>query len=136
MAYAAKYASNFYGPFRSASKCGLSAGADRKTYQMDYCNSNQALAEIAADVSEGADQIIVKPALSYLDIIARAKVNCALPLVAYNVSGEYLMLKNAITQGVLAPDAVNETLIAMKRAGATRIISYFTPEVLIMLADT
>ncbi|MEI6284977.1 MAG: porphobilinogen synthase [Bacillota bacterium] len=131
MAYAAKYASNFYGPFRAASQCGLASGADRKTYQMDYCNSNQALAEIAADVAEGADQIIVKPALSYLDIIARAKTNCALSLVAYNVSGEYLMLKNAITQGVVAPDAVNETLIAMKRAGATRIISYFTPEILL-----
>ena len=130
MAYSAKYASNFYGPFRAASQCALSGGEDRKGYQMDYCNTQQAMDEIAADIAEGADQIIIKPALGYLDIIARAKATFAVPLVAYNVSGEYLMLKNAIAQGILPPDAINESLVAMKRAGATRIISYFTPEVL------
>ena len=130
MSYAAKYASNFYGPFRTASGCALDGGDDRKTYQMDYCNVRQAMREIEADVSEGADAIIVKPALAYLDVVSKTKALTKLPVVAYNVSGEYLTLKNAIARGILARDAINESLIAMKRAGADRIISYFVEEVI------
>ncbi|BEP28736.1 porphobilinogen synthase [Helicovermis profundi] len=127
MAYSAKYASNFYGPFREAAHSAPSFG-DRKTYQMDFSNSDEALIEIESDIEEGADIIMVKPALSYLDIIRRAKDNFNIPIAAYNVSGEYSMIKNAISQGLVSDDIIYEIVLSIKRAGAGIIITYFAKE--------
>lgn len=128
MSYSVKYASHFYGPFREAAGSCPSFG-DRKTYQMDYANANEALVEADLDVMEGADILMVKPALSYLDIIYRIKTNTHLPLAAYQVSGEYAMLKMAEKQGILTEEVVMETLIGIKRAGADIIITYFAKEI-------
>ncbi|MCX5852569.1 MAG: porphobilinogen synthase [Deltaproteobacteria bacterium] len=128
MAYAAKYASSFYGPFREAAKSAPSFG-DRKAYQMDAANADEALREITLDVEEGADIIMVKPALPYLDIIRRAKEEFDLPLAAYNVSGEYSMIKAAARLGWLDEErAMMESLTAIRRAGADIIITYFACE--------
>ncbi|MDD5686570.1 MAG: porphobilinogen synthase [Elusimicrobia bacterium] len=129
MSYSAKYASNFYGPFRSAADCAPKIG-DRKSYQMDTANVNEAMDEIRADIEEGADQIIIKPALGYLDVISKASNLFAIPIVAYNVSGEYQMIKCAVASKCCNSDIIEETLVSMKRAGADRIISYFTPYIL------
>lgn len=129
MSYAAKYASNYYGPFRDAADCAPKTG-DRKTYQMDPGNSEETMEEIAADIEEGADSIIIKPALSYLDIISKARQRFSCPIVGYNVSGEYAMLKTAVHTGTAKEDIIFETLISIKRAGADRIISYFAPYML------
>ncbi|MFA5928597.1 MAG: porphobilinogen synthase, partial [Candidatus Margulisiibacteriota bacterium] len=129
LSYSAKYASSFYGPFREAADC-VPKNGDRKTYQMDICNVQEAMEEISADIEEGADQIMVKPALAYLDIIYRAKQSFKAPIVAYNVSGEYAMLNSAVQNGVLAPDVIWESMIAIKRAGADRIVSYHVPYLL------
>ena len=127
MAYSAKYASNFYGPFRDAADSAPSFG-DRKSYQMDYHNSNEAMREIALDLEEDADFIIVKPALSFLDIIQRTKDNFNTNIVAYNVSGEYSMVKNAIKIGLVKEEIIYEILISIKRAGAKMIITYHAKE--------
>lgn len=127
MAYSAKYASNFYGPFRDAADSAPSFG-DRKSYQMDYHNSNEAMREIALDLEEDADFIIVKPALSFLDIIQRTKDNFNTNIVAYNVSGEYSMVKNAIKKGFVKEEIIYEILISIKRAGAKMIITYHAKE--------
>lgn len=127
MAYSAKYASNFYGPFRDAADSAPSFG-DRKSYQMDYHNSNEAMREIALDLEEDADFIIVKPALSFLDIIQRTKENFNTNIVAYNVSGEYSMVKNAIKMGLVKEEIIYEILISIKRAGAKMIITYHAKE--------
>lgn len=129
MSYAAKYASNYYGPFRFAAHCAPKH-SDRKTYQMDPGNSREALDEIAADLEEGAQAVIIKPALAYLDIIARARQQFTCPIAAYNVSGEYTMILSAIGSGAAAEDIIYETLLSIRRAGADRIISYFTPWIL------
>jgi porphobilinogen synthase len=116
MSYAAKYASNFYGPFRSAVGSEKNLKTDKKTYQMDFRNSNEAMREIALDVAEGADMVIIKPAMAYLDIIARASQEFKLPLISYHVSGEYAMLKFAAQKGAFDFEkAYMESLIAMKR---------------------
>ncbi|MEG0502443.1 MAG: porphobilinogen synthase, partial [Cellulosilyticaceae bacterium] len=128
MAYSAKYASSFYGPFREAAHSAPSFG-DRKTYQMDSANTDEALREVALDIEEGADIVMVKPALSYLDIIRRVKDNFNMPVAAYNVSGEYAMLKLAVKSGVLDEKAIYESLISIKRAGADIIITYFAKEI-------
>jgi len=128
MAYSAKYASNYYGPFREAAGSAPSFG-DRKSYQMDYHNSDEALMEIALDMEEEADFVIVKPALAYLDIIRRVKDNCNTRIVAYNVSGEYAMLKNAVKNGIVDEAVIYETLIAIKRAGAKNIITYHAKDI-------
>lgn len=129
MAYSAKYASAFYGPFRDAAE-GTPQFGDRRTHQMDVGNSNEALREIELDVEEGADLIMVKPALSFLDIIRRAKDTFNLPTVCYNVSGEYSMVKAAAAQGwVDEKDMVLEILTSMKRAGADLIITYHAEDV-------
>jgi porphobilinogen synthase len=128
MAYSAKYASNYYGPFREAAGSAPSFG-DRKSYQMDYHNSDEALMEIALDMEEEADFVIVKPALAYLDIIRRVKDNCNTRIVAYNVSGEYAMLKNAVKNGMVDEAVIYETLIAIKRAGAKNIITYHAKDI-------
>ena len=134
MAYSAKYASAFYGPFRDAANSAPKFG-DRKTYQMDPANSNEAIIEGQLDVEEGADIIMVKPALSYLDIIQRFKDNFNLPIAAYNVSGEYSMLKLAVKEGLLNESAIYEAVMSIKRAGATIIITYFAKDIAKMLKN-
>ncbi|MBN8542970.1 MAG: porphobilinogen synthase [Alphaproteobacteria bacterium] len=126
LAYAAKYASAFYGPFREAvgSKSNLGK-ADKRTYQMNPANSDEALREVAQDIAEGADMVMVKPGTLYLDIIARVRAECNVPVFAYHVSGEYAMLKAAAEAGMLDEQAaLMETMIAFKRAGATGILTY------------
>jgi len=128
MAYSAKYSSGFYGPFREAAESTPQFG-DRKTYQMDFGNSDEAIREIALDIQEGADIVMVKPALSYLDVIRRAKDNFNMPITAYNVSGEYSMVKAAAQAGWLDGEKVMmEILTSIKRAGADTIITYFAKE--------
>lgn len=128
MSYAAKYASNFYSPFREAAESGFKFG-DRKSYQMDFHNSNEALREVELDIKEGADIIMVKPALAYLDIIYKVKQKFKFPTAAYNVSGEYSMIKAAIKLGWLNEDVIYEILTAIKRAGADLIITYHAKEI-------
>ena len=128
MAYSAKFASGFYGPFREAAESAPQFG-DRRTYQMDPANVREALREIELDVEEGADIIMVKPALAYLDVIRAARERFDLPLAAYNVSGEYAMVKAAAERGWIDGTRVmNEILTAIKRAGADLIITYFAVE--------
>ena len=128
MAYSAKYASSFYGPFREAAESAPQSG-DRKAYQMDPANADEAIREISMDVSEGADIIMVKPALPYLDIICRAKQEFDLPLAAYHVSGEYAMIKAAAQLGWLDEErAMLESLTAIKRAGADIILTYWAKQ--------
>ncbi len=131
MSYAAKYASAFYGPFRDAIGSSATLGkADKKTYQMDPANSDEALREIALDIEEGADMVIVKPGMPYLDIVRRAKDAFGVPVFAYQVSGEYAMLKCAAAKGWLDGDrALLETLIGFKRAGANGVLTYAAVEV-------
>ena len=128
MAYAAKYASCFYGPFREAAECPPQFG-DRKGYQMDPANCAEAIREIGLDIEEGADIIMVKPALPYLDVICRARESFDHPIAAYNVSGEYAMIKAAAKMGWLDGErAMMEALTSIKRAGADIILTYFAPE--------
>jgi len=133
MAYSAKYSSGFYGPFREAAESTPQFG-DRKTYQMDFGNSDEAMREIALDIQEGADIVMVKPALSYLDVIRRTKDNFNMPICAYNVSGEYSMVKAAAQNGWLDGEKVMmEILTSIKRAGADVIITYFAKEAAALL---
>jgi len=135
MAYSAKYASSFYGPFRDAAECAPQFG-DRKAYQMDPANSDEAIREITLDVEEGADIIMVKPALAYLDIIRRAREEFDLPIAAYNVSGEFAMIKAAAQLGWLdGRRAMMEVLTSIKRAGTDIIITYFALEAAKVLAE-
>ena len=128
MAYSAKYSSGFYGPFREAAESTPQFG-DRKTYQMDFGNSDEAIREIALDIQEGADIVMVKPALSYLDVIRRTKDSFNMPICAYNVSGEYSMIKAAAQNGWLdGKKVMMEVLTSIKRAGADVIITYFAKE--------
>jgi len=128
LAYSAKYASAYYGPFRDALDSAPQFG-DKKTYQMDPANAREALKEVALDVSEGADLVMVKPALAYLDIISQIKQATTLPVVAYNVSGEYAMIKAAAERGWIDESSVVlETLTSMKRAGADLILTYFAKQ--------
>jgi porphobilinogen synthase len=129
LSYAAKYASSFYGPFRQAAESAPKFG-DRRAYQMDYHNSDEAIREIQLDLEEGADMVMVKPALAYMDIIHRVKQTFPVPLACYNVSGEYSMLKAAAQQGWIDErTCVIEALTGMKRAGADIIITYFAKDV-------
>jgi porphobilinogen synthase len=129
MSYAAKYASALYGPFRDAAESTPSFG-DRRDYQMDPANAEEALREVALDVQEGADLVMVKPALPYLDVVRRVKERFGLPVAAYQVSGEYAMIKAAAAQGWLDEQrVVAETLTAIRRAGADVIITYFAHDV-------
>ena len=130
MAYSAKYASAFYGPFRDAVGSAASLGkSNKKVYQMDPANSNEALREVALDIAEGADMVMVKPGLPYLDVLRRVKDEFAMPTFAYQVSGEYAMLKAAAQNGWLAHDAAMlESLLAFKRAGADGVLTYFARE--------
>jgi len=129
VSYAVKYASNFYGPFRDAVGSNKKLKGDKKTYQMDYRNSNEAIREVALDVKEGADIVMVKPGLPYLDIIKSVKDNFKIPVFSYQVSGEYSLLKNGIKKGIISEEAVLESLISLKRAGSNAIVSYFSLDV-------
>jgi porphobilinogen synthase len=128
MAYAVKYASSFYGPFREAAECAPKFG-DRRSYQMDPANRREALKEAAMDIAEGADIVMVKPALAYLDIISDVRSNCNVPVAAYNVSGEYALVKAAAQLGWIDETQVMmETLVSIKRAGADLILTYFAKD--------
>ena len=125
LSYAVKYESSFYGPFRDAvGSKGLLKG-DKKNYQMDFKNKNEALREVALDIKEGADMIMVKPGLPYLDIISLVKENFKIPVMAYQVSGEYSLLTNGINKGLIGKNVILESLIGFKRAGANAIVSYY-----------
>jgi len=129
ISYAAKYASAFYGPYRDAVGSSKSLTGDKKTYQMDYANADEALREVAMDISEGADALIVKPGLPYLDIVRLVSKTFKIPTFAYQVSGEYAMMQASIANGWLEEDrAILETLHAFKRAGASGVLTYFAPK--------
>ena len=129
LSYAVKYASNFYGPFRDAVGTKNLLKGDKKSYQMDFRNSNEAIREVALDIKEGADMVIVKPGLPYLDIIEKVKNKFKIPVVAYQVSGEYSMLCNSIEKKILNEETILETLTSFKRAGANAIITYFADKI-------
>ena len=129
LSYAVKYASSFYGPFRDAvGSKGLLKG-DKKTYQMDFRNSNEAIREVALDIKEGADMVMVKPGMPYLDIIRTVKDNFKIPVLAYQVSGEYSLLSNGIKGGLIDKNSILESLISFKRAGASAIVSYYADRI-------
>ncbi|MDA1192055.1 MAG: porphobilinogen synthase, partial [Candidatus Poribacteria bacterium] len=135
--YSAKYASAFYGPFRDAVGSGSSLGkGDKKTYQMDPANTDEALREVALDLQEGADMVMVKPGMPYLDVVRRVSETFGVPTYAYQVSGEYAMMKAAAQNGWLDNDAVLlESLLAFKRAGADGVLTYAAVEVAELLAQ-
>ena len=129
LSYAVKYASSFYGPFRDAvGSKGLLKG-DKKNYQMDFRNSDEALREVALDIKEGADMVMVKPGMPYLDVIRLVKDNFKIPVLAYQVSGEYSLLSNSIKKGLIDKNSILESLISFKRAGANAIISYYADRI-------
>ena len=130
LSYAAKYSSNFYGPFRDAVGSNKNLKGNKKTYQMDYKNSLESLREVALDIKEGADMVMVKPGMPYLDIIKLVKENFKIPVFAYQVSGEYSLLMNGITKGLIDEKSIIETLNAFKRAGASGIVTYFADRVI------
>ena len=129
ISYAVKYASSYYGPFRDAVGSKGSLKGDKKTYQMDFKNSNEALREVSLDIKEGADMVMVKPGMPYLDIIKNVKDNFKIPVLAYQVSGEYSLIRNAISKKIIDDKSIYETLIAFKRAGANAIVSYFADQI-------
>ena len=129
LSYAVKYASNFYGPFRDAVGSMKSLKGDKKNYQMDFANGNESLREVALDIKEGADMVMVKPGLPYLDIIHKVKENFKIPVLAYQVSGEYSLIKNGIKNNLINEDAIIESLMCFKRAGASAIVSYFALDI-------
>ena len=129
LSYAVKYASNFYGPFRNAIGSNKSLKGDKKTYQMDFRNINEALREVALDIKEGADMVLVKPGMPYLDVIKSVKENFKIPVFAYQVSGEYSLITNAIKNKIISKNAIIESLISFKRAGANAIITYFADQI-------
>ena len=129
LSYAVKYASNFYGPFRDAVGSKKSLKSDKKNYQMDFSNSNESLREVALDIKEGVDMVMVKPGMPYLDIIKSVKENFKIPVLAYQVSGEYSMIKQSIDNNLINEDSIIESLMCFKRAGASAIISYFALDI-------
>jgi len=129
LSYAVKYASNFYGPFRDAVGSKKKLKGDKKNYQMDFKNSKEALREVALDIKEGADFVMVKPGMPYLDIIKLIRDNFEIPVFAYQVSGEYSLIKSGITNRILNEDAIIESLTSFKRAGASAIVTYFADQI-------
>jgi len=129
LSYAVKYASNFYGPFRDAVGSKKLLKSNKKDYQMDFSNYKEALREVALDVSEGADFVMVKPGMPYLDIIKLIKDNFKIPVFAYQVSGEYSLIMNGIKNKILNEDAIYESLISFKRAGSNAIVTYFADQI-------
>ena len=129
LSYAVKYASNFYGPFRDAVGSKKTLKSDKKNYQMDFANSNEAYREVALDIREGADMVMVKPGMPYLDVIRSIKENFKIPVLAYQVSGEYSLIKNGIKNNLINKEAILESLMCFKRAGASAIVTYFALEI-------
>ena len=129
LSYAVKYASNFYGPFRDAVGSKKTLKGDKKNYQMDFKNSKEALREVALDIKEGADFVMVKPGMPYLDIIKLIRDNFKIPVFAYQVSGEYSLIKNGIKNQILNEEAIIESLTSFKRAGASAVVTYFAEEI-------
>ena len=129
LSYAVKYASSFYGPFREAVGSKKSLNSDKKNYQMDFSNSNESLREVALDIKEGADMIMVKPGMPYLDIIKTVKENFKIPVLAYQVSGEYSMIKQSIDNNLINEESIIESIMCFKRAGASAIVSYFALDI-------
>ena len=129
LSYAIKYASNFYGPFRDAVRSKKLLKSDKKNYQMDFANSNESLREVSLDIKEGADMVMVKPGLPYLDIIQKVKENFKIPVLAYQVSGEYSLIKSGIKNKFINEEAIIESLMCFKRAGASAIVSYFALDI-------
>ena len=129
ISYAVKYASSFYGPFRDAVGSKKSLKGDKKTYQMDFRNKEESLREVALDIKEGADMVMIKPGMPYLDIINLVKENFKIPVLAYQVSGEYSLIMNGIKQKILNKNTVYESLISFKRAGANAIVTYFADQI-------
>jgi len=129
LSYAVKYASYFYGPFRDAVGSKKSLKSDKKNYQMDFSNSNESLREVALDIKEGADMVMVKPGLPYLDVIQKVKENFKIPVLAYQVSGEYSLIKSGINNRLINEEAIFESLMCFKRAGASAIVSYFALDI-------
>ena len=129
LSYAVKYASNFYGPFRDAIGSKKSLKSNKKNYQMDFANSNESMREVSLDIKEGADMVMVKPGMPYLDIIKTIKDNFKIPVMAYQVSGEYSLIKNGIKNKLINEDAIIESLMCFKRAGASAIVSYFAIDI-------
>ena len=129
LSYAVKYASNFYGPFRDAVGSKKLLKSNKKNYQMDFSNSKEALREVALDISEGADFVMVKPGMPYLDVIKLIKDNFKIPVFAYQVSGEYSLIKNGINNKILNEEAIYESLMSFKRAGASAIVTYFADQI-------
>jgi len=129
LSYAVKYASNFYGPFRDAVGSKKLLKSNKKNYQMDFSNSKEALREVALDISEGADFVMVKPGMPYLDIIKLVKDNFKIPVFAYQVSGEYSLIKNGINNKILNENAIYESLMSFKRAGASAVVTYFADQI-------
>ena len=129
LSYAVKYASNFYGPFRDAVGSKKTLKGDKKNYQMDFRNSKEALREVALDIKEGADFVMVKPGMPYLDIIKLIRDNFNIPVFAYQVSGEYSLIKNGIKNKILNEEAIIESLTSFKRAGASAVVTYFAEEI-------
>ena len=129
LSYAVKYASHFYGPFRDAVGSKKSLKGNKKDYQMDFRNSKESLREVALDIDEGADFVMVKPGMPYLDVIKTVKDNFNIPVFAYQVSGEYSLIKNGIKNNILDKKAILESLVCFKRAGASAIVTYFADEI-------
>ena len=129
LSYSAKYASSFYGPFRNAIGSNKKNKISKRSYQMDYRNSNEAIREVALDIKEGADFVMVKPGLPYLDIIKSIKDNFKIPVFVYQVSGEYSMIKNSINKDILDKESIVESLISFKRSGASAIVTYFALDI-------
>ena len=129
VSYAVKYASNFYGPFRDAIGSQKKIKSNKKTYQMDFRNSSEALREVALDIKEGADIVMIKPGMPYLDIIKSVKENFKVPIFSYQVSGEYSLIQNGIKSGIINKDSITESLVSLKRAGSNAIVTYFALEV-------
>jgi len=129
LSYAVKYASSFYGPFRDAVGTKNNLKGDKKTYQMDFKNTNEALREVALDIKEGADIVMVKPGMPYLDIIRKVKDSFKIPVFSYQVSGEYSLIKNGIKKGIVDQNSIFESLMSLKRSGSSAIVTYFALEV-------
>ena len=129
LSYAVKYASSFYGPFRNAVGSKSLLKGDKKTYQMDYSNNLEAIREVALDIKEGADMVMVKPGMPYLDIITTIKQNFKIPVLAYQVSGEYSLICNGIKKGIIDKNTIIEILTGFKRAGANAVVTYFANKI-------
>ena len=130
LSYAVKYASSFYGPFRDAIGSKGLLKSNKKNYQMNFRNSDEALREVALDIKEGADMVMVKPGMPYLDIVKKIKDNFKIPVIAYQVSGEYSLIKNGIKNKLIDEESIIESLMAFKRAGASAIVTYFALDII------